>query len=128
MVNIFVGPRQYIQQEGLLAEAAKHLQPFGKRPFILGDSLVLSLLRPVLEDQLRQAGFSPSFILFGDECSRKEVARIEELVRREKADFIVGTGGGKALDTSRCVANRMNLPFITIPTSAATCSAASAVA
>ncbi len=40
----------------------------------------------------------------------------------------MGTGGGKAIDTARVVAEKTKLPLITIPTSAATCSAASAVA
>ena len=111
-----------------MTETAKYLQPFGKRPLILGDSLVLSIVRPLLEDQLRRAGFSPSFVLFGEECCLKEINRLVEIARIENADFIVGTGGGKVLDTSRCVANRLNFPFVTIPTSAATCSAASAVA
>jgi glycerol dehydrogenase len=128
MIDIFLGPKQYIQREGLLGEAAKHLRPFGKRPLILADSLVLSIVRPLLEDPLVNAGFSPSFVLFGDECSLKEINRLAEIARTENADFIVGTGGGKVLDTSRCVANRLNFPFVTIPTSAATCSAASAAA
>jgi glycerol dehydrogenase len=128
MIDIFLGPKQYIQQEGLLSETAKYLKPYGKRPFILGDSLVLSIVRPLLEDQLRRAGLSPSFVFWGDECYLKEINRLVEIARTENADFIVGTGGGKVLDTSRCVANRLNFPLITIPTSAATCSAASAAA
>jgi glycerol dehydrogenase len=128
MIDIFLGPKQYLQREGLLNETAKYLQPFGKRPLILGDSLVLAIVRPLLEDQLRQAGFSPSFVLFGEECCLKEINRLLEAARAQNADFIVGTGGGKVLDTSRCVANRLNFPLITIPTSAATCSAASAAA
>jgi glycerol dehydrogenase len=128
MIDIFLGPRQYIQREGLLTEAANYLKPYGRRPLILGDALVLAIVRPLLEEQLRQAGFSPSFVLFGDECSLKEINRLLEIARSEKLDFIVGTGGGKSLDTSRCVASRLNFPLITIPTSAATCSAASAAA
>jgi glycerol dehydrogenase len=128
MIDIFLGPKQYIQREGVLSEAAKYLKPYGARPLILGDSLVLSLVRPLLEEQLRQAGFSPFFVLFGDECCLREINRILEIVRAEKMDFIVGMGGGKVLDTCRCVANRLNFPFVTIPTSAATCSAASAAA
>jgi len=128
MIDIFLGPKQYIQREGVLSEAAKYLQPFGKRPLILGDSLVLSIVRPLLEDQLHQAGFSPSFILFGEECCLKEINRLIDAARTQNADFIVGTGGGKVLDTSRCVSNRLNFPLITMPTSAATCSAASAAA
>ena len=128
MIDIFLGPKQYIQREGLLREAANYLRPFGKRPLILVDSLVLSIVRPLLEDQLVKAGLSPAFVLFGEECCLKEINRLVEIARAENADCVVGTGGGKVLDTSRCVANRLNFPFVTIPTSAATCSAASAAA
>jgi len=128
MIDIFLGAKQYLQREGLLSEAGNCLKPFGRRPMVLGDELVFSIIRPTLEDRLKSAGFSPFFVLFGEECSMSEIARLAGIVRKESLDFIVGTGGGKALDTSRMVAEQLKLPLITIPTSAATCSAASAVA
>ncbi len=128
MIDIFLAPKQYIQREGVLAEAGKYLKPFGKRPLILGDALVLSIIRPTLEDRLPASGLSPIFVLFGGESSLGEVSRLVDIAHQGNADFIVGTGGGKSLDTSRVVADRMKLPLITIPTSAATCSAASSVA
>ena len=128
MIDIFLGAKQYIQRAGLLGEAGNYLKPFGRRPMVLGDELVFSILRPILEDQLKPAGLSPSFVLFGEECSMPEITRLAGMVKKEGLDFIVGTGGGKAIDTSRIVAEQLKLPLITIPTSAATCSAASAAA
>lgn len=128
MIDIFLGPKQYIQREGILAEAGNYLPAFGRRPMVLGDELVLSIVRPTLEQRLMAGGLSPSFVPFGDECSLSEISRLMEIARQKNLDFIVGTGGGKAIDTSRVAAHRMNLPLVTIPTSAATCSAASAVA
>jgi glycerol dehydrogenase len=128
MIDIFLGPKQYIQREGILGEAGSYSKVFGKRPLVLGDELVLSIVRPTLEDRLDVAGLSPSFVLFEDECSLSEISRLMEIVRQKNLDFIVGTGGGKAIDTSRMVAEKMKLPLVTIPTSAATCSGASAVA
>jgi glycerol dehydrogenase len=128
MIDIFVGCKQYVQKEGALSEAGNLLKAFGRRPMVLGDERVLSIVRPTLEDRLKTAGLSPSFVLFGDECCLGEISRLAEIVLKEKLDFVVGTGGGKALDTSRLVANQLKLPLVTIPTSSATCSAASAVA
>ena len=128
MIDIFLGPKQYVQREGLLGEAGNYLKPFGRRPMVLGDELVFSMIRSTLEDRLRSVGLSPSFILFGEECSLFEIARLAEIARKENLDVIVGTGGGKAIDTSRMVAEQLKLPLITLPTSAATCSAASAAA
>ncbi len=128
MIDIFLGPKQYIQRAGIIKEAAEYLAVFGRRPLILADDLVMALIRPELEPQMAKAGLVPSFTLFGEECSQKEVLRLMDIVRQEKADLIVGTGGGKAIDTARVVAENLKLPLITMPTSAATCSAASAVA
>jgi len=127
MIDIFLGPKRYIQREGVLAEVENYLQPFGRRPMVLGDDLVFSIVRPILEERLRAAGLSPAFVHFGDECSLSEVSRLVEISRQKNSDFIVGTGGGKVIDTSRIVAERLQLPLITVPTSAATCSAASSV-
>lgn len=128
MIDIFPGPKQYIQRPGILAEAGFYLKSFGRRPLILGDELVLSLIRPSLANQIDKAGLAASFVLFGGECSLNEVARLSAIVQRDNLDLIVGTGGGKAIDTARVVAEKLKLPLVTIPTSAATCSAASAVA
>ena len=128
MIDIFLSPRQYIQKEGIINEAGKLSKPFGRRPLVLGDSLVLGLIRSGIESRLREAGLSPLFVVFAEECSRREISRLTEIIANEKLDFVIGTGGGKCIDTSRIAAGKMNLPFVTIPTSAATCSAASSVA
>jgi glycerol dehydrogenase len=128
MIDVFLAPKHYIQREGILREVGDYLRPFGQRPLVLGDELVLSIIRPILEDRLKAAGLAPSFVRFGEDCNLQEIARLEEIAREDRLDFIVGTGGGKAIDTARMVADRMKLPLITIPTSAATCSAASAAA
>jgi len=127
MMDIFLGPRRYVQKEGVLSEAADYFQPFGRRPMVLGDDLVLSIVRPILEERLSGAGFSPAFVQFGDDCSMSEASRQEEIARQKKVDFIVGAGGGKSIDTARIVAARLQLPLVTVPTSAATCSGASSV-
>ena len=127
MTDIFLGPKRYVQRPGALAEAGTELKAFGHRPMILGDELVLSILRPVLESALRSAGLSACFVRFGVECSLAEVARVADIGRSEKVDLIVGTGGGRAIDTARAAAGRLDLPLVTLPTSAATCSAASTV-
>jgi len=128
MTDIYLAPRHYIQREGVLEEAGKLVKDFGGRPLVLGDELVFSIIRPVLEDRFAQSGMASSFVLFGGECSEGEVVRLEEIARGRNTDLVIGTGGGKALDTARLLANGLKVPLVTIPTSAATCSAASSVA
>lgn len=55
---------------------------------------------------------------FSGEATREEVDRLKKLAKEKGADVIVGLGGGKAIDTSKTVANGHNL--IVCPTIAAT--------
>ena len=118
MGDLYLSPQHYRQQGGILNEAGTACKEFGRRPLVLGDAVVLAMIRPALEAQFAAAGLSPSFILFGEECCKEEISRVENIARRQDLDFLVGTGGGKAIDTSRMVAARLGCPFVTIPTSA----------
>ncbi|MCU0564768.1 MAG: iron-containing alcohol dehydrogenase [Desulfobacterales bacterium] len=127
MTDIFLGPKRYVQKPGALDEAARHLAPLGRRPAVLADERVMGIVRPRLESPLAAAGLEPAFIAFGPECSFAEVARVAGAARALGADVMVGAGGGKAIDTARAASGELGLPLATLPTSAATCSATSAV-
>lgn len=128
MIDIFLAPRHYMQREGVLSELGRYTKPYSQHPLILGDALVFSIVQSVLTEGLSEVGLSPVFVLFEEECSQKEVQRVIQIAEKEEADCIIGVGGGKAIDTSRLVADRLHYPLITLPTSAATCSAASSMA
>ena len=118
--TLTVAPSQVMRGEKILAEARDCLARFGKRPLIVGGDRSLDVtvprLQPVLEAQLGIYSYRP-------DCSEASLARLMEAVETHQADFIIGTGGGKSLDLAKLLAQRCNLPIVTIPTSAATCAA-----
>ncbi len=128
MIDLHLTPKQYVQKEDLLAEIGMRVKGFGKRPMVLADERVLSIIRVPVEESLLEEGLSPRFIRFREESSYREIDRLIRIAREEEVDFILGAGGGKALDVSRIVAERLELPLVTLATCASTCSAASAVA
>jgi glycerol dehydrogenase len=76
-------------------------------------------LRPALEQQqlfVAMASYSP-------DCSEARLAAGRKAVADHQADLIVGFGGGKALDTAKLLAHQCRLPVVTVPASAATCAA-----
>ncbi|MFN7661489.1 MAG: iron-containing alcohol dehydrogenase, partial [Dolichospermum sp.] len=64
-----------------------------------------------------------SVVSYGADCCETRLKALRKAAKEHKADIIIGIGGGKALDTAKLVAHQLTLPVITIPTSAATCAA-----
>ncbi len=60
-------------------------------------------------------------MLYGGECSKVEVARMEQAVLAEQADHLIGVGGGKVLDLVKAIAHTVNKPYILVPTLASNC-------
>jgi glycerol dehydrogenase len=127
MTDIFLSPTRYVQKPGLLDELGSRLPEFGRRPLVLADETVRAIIAPYFDRGRLPSDLSPRFVRFGVECSLAEIARLEKIAADEDVDLIVGTGGGKAIDTARVVALKRRLPLVTLPTSAATCSACSSL-
>lgn len=70
--------------------------------------------------------FKVAIFDFGGECSWPEIKKQARQTRN--FSVLVGVGGGKALDTAKCVAEFNNQYLVLVPTSAATCSAWTALA
>lgn len=62
-------------------------------------------------------------ILYGHEASFENVEKLLALDTVNNADIIFGIGGGKCIDTVKCVADKLNKPFFAVPTIASTCAA-----
>jgi glycerol dehydrogenase len=80
-------------------------------------------MQPILEQQLQVAQAD-----YGSDCSEAGLASLRQAVTAHQADLIIGVGGGKALDSAKLLAYQCQLPVVTIPTSAATCAAWTALA
>ncbi|MDM9385547.1 iron-containing alcohol dehydrogenase family protein [Chlorogloeopsis sp. ULAP01] len=123
LLPLTVAPAKVIRGSQILTQVSDAIARLGSRPLIVGGDRTLkvtqSYLQPVLERQqlqYAQASYTPN-------CSEASLKALRQAAKEHKADVIIGVGGGKALDTAKLLAQQLQIPVVTIPTSAATCAA-----
>jgi glycerol dehydrogenase-like iron-containing ADH family enzyme len=123
LLSLFVAPRQILRGEQALAESGEAIARLGKRPLIVGGDRTLASFTPQLQAILlpQQLNWAPAS--YSPDCSEVSLASLRAAATKHQADVIIGIGGGKALDTAKLLAHQCQLPIVTIPTSAATCAA-----
>ncbi|MBN2876423.1 MAG: iron-containing alcohol dehydrogenase, partial [Bacilli bacterium] len=92
---------------------------------ILGGHTALSLTKSILDQHL----LTQDLTIFwtGGECNQSNHDRLIEEPAVLASDWIIGIGGGRALDMAKWVAETLQKPILCIPTIASTCAACSAV-
>lgn len=120
MRKAFICPTKYVQGEDELLNLGYFVKTFGKKALLIADPFALNLVADKLEATQKKYGveFVSSGDLFKGECSRTAVAALQKFAKENKCACTIGLGGGKAIDTSKCVAAGSNL--IICPTIAAT--------
>ncbi|NES07199.1 MAG: iron-containing alcohol dehydrogenase family protein [Okeania sp. SIO2F4] len=123
LLSLNIAPAQIIRGKNALAESGETIARLGNNPLIVGGDRSLSTIQPYLQSLLQSHNLKFTQANYGSDCSETSLANLRQTVATQKADLIIGIGGGKALDTAKLLAQQCNLPIITIPTSAATCAA-----
>lgn len=123
LIPLLVAPSQVLRGENALSDAADAIARLGKRPLVVGGNQTLEVVNPRLQPIFKRHKLSASEASYSPDCSETSLAALKETVKTHQADFIIGVGGGKALDTAKLLAHQCQLPIVTIPTSGATCAA-----
>ncbi|MBN2653140.1 MAG: glycerol dehydrogenase [Spirochaetales bacterium] len=118
MRKAFICPSKYVQGEDELLNLGYFIKTFGESALLIAHPDDINRVRAKLEATAKKFGVSFVESSFGGECSRQEVARLQELSKKNSCACTIGLGGGKAIDTAKCVAQGDAL--IIVPTIAAT--------
>ena len=116
-----VAPAQVRRGSGILATSGEAIAALGQRPLVVGGDRSLAAAAPFLDPAL--ASLTSQTAAYGADCSEATLARLQGAIADHQADLIIGVGGGKALDAAKLIAHQARLPVVTVPTSAATCAA-----
>ena len=118
MRKALICPTKYVQGEDEILNLGYFVKTFGDSALLIAHPDDVKRVQEKLKRTAEK--FNIRFVESGfcGECSRREVARLQELAKESKCKCTIGLGGGKAIDTAKCVAEGENL--IVVPTIAAT--------
>lgn len=105
----------------------KHCEKLGRRVLIIGGKTALEKASKKLYAALSGNFDIADTVIYGTECTAERMHRLCDEYRTKEIDFVIGVGGGKALDTAKGTAYLLDVPIITVPTIASTCAASSAL-
>ena len=128
-IRRLVTPSEYIQGKGAIYHLGQKALPFGDKAFVIGGKTALSVAGERVRKSLDSNGIE--VVGWNDsvkECTHQKIDQLVEECKRCKGHFIVGVGGGKAIDTAKTVAWKFKVPAISVGTQCATNADASAEA
>lgn len=118
--KVFISPSRYVQGEGVTARAGHYVSALGKTALLIADDVVWKIAGKELSASLEGEGVSFERAVFEGEASNREIDRLVELGRKQQADVVIGFGGGKAIDTAKGVAEKLEAACAILPTTAST--------
>ncbi len=118
MRKAFICPTKYVQGEDENLNLGYFVKTFGESALLIAHPDDVNRVRGKLEKTAEK--FKVCFVEsnFRGQCSREEISRLKKLAQENRCKCTIGLGGGKAIDTAKCVAEGNNL--IIVPTIAAT--------
>lgn len=118
MRKAFICPTKYVQGEDELLNLGHFVKSFGPSALLIGHPDDVKRVKDKLDTTAKKFGITFVESGFMGECSRQEVARLQQIAKEQGCTSTIGLGGGKAIDAAKCVAQGEAL--IICPTIAAT--------
>ena len=113
-----VFPGTYIQGPGALNDLPALMESIGRRGLILASPTAHKRILPAAG--IPWTADAPPVEPFRGECCASELARLADLIARNRVDILVAVGGGKTIDTAKIAADRAAIPVVVVPTIAST--------
>ncbi len=123
--NIFtshsISPKTIIRGERAWDEGKEIIPTICSNPLLVGRSKATLKIRTNIGCDIKSLGLNFNSIDLSYDCCELDLKRLKSFSKINKCDAVIAIGGGKVLDSGKLLADRLSIPCITIPTSAATC-------
>lgn len=124
-----VFPASVLRGRGAIKHLGAMCGRLGQRAMLVGGKRAIASVEAKVADQLEQQMVSYlGSEIFNGVCCQEEINRLADVFRTQGVEVIIATGGGKALDTAKAAGVACNIPVVTLPSIAGTCSAVSSLA
>ena len=116
------GCGRYVQAPGAVEIVGREAAMLkSKKALIVGGKQALDAVGAKMEASLKEAGVEPYFYTMTSDCTYETLDYLQNtLIPQQKADLVIGTGGGKVVDMAKASGKCSGLPVMNVPTSVAT--------
>lgn len=103
-------------------------ESYGKKVLVIGGRKALAAAYDKIAAYVAQTNLEIiGTEIYGENCTYATVERLRALSLYQEADMVFGVGGGKALDTVKCLCIPDDKPVFSFPTIASNCAATTSV-
>lgn len=113
-------PMRYIQGPGELKNIPAYIEGLGSSAYFLIDGFIYDSMLKQLEEIFAGSDIVYHTARFGGESCQSEVDRAVEEIVKYGSDLIVGLGGGKTIDTTKLISDKLDIGRIIVPSAAST--------
>jgi len=126
-MSLIQTPYEYVNEPNIIKKSGKYVKALGSNALIIGGKTALSITEKDIIESFEENDVKFSIKEFTGYPTEKAISDLVKYGEELNVDIVVGIGGGRALDTTKAVGNKLNIPIVTIPTIAATCASWAAV-
>ena len=123
-----IAPKKVIRGFNSWDQGKKNISSICHKPLLLGRSKETLGTRMSLFNDLKLEKIEPLWDELLHDCCEEDLQRLQHQATITALDGVIAVGGGKVLDAGKLIADRLNLPCITVPLSASTCAGWTALA
>lgn len=113
-------PERYVQGPGEFDNLRFYTDKFGKRIVVFIDQFLYREYEKKLQKMYEGPDYELLAFAFESEVTEELIAARTKELEKQPPDVVAGIGGGKTIDVAKAVGTRLKVPFVVVPTIAAT--------